>query len=79
MSDLLKWVPAVDPILCNGCGACIEACEPQCLELDGNIVSLTRPDPCMSDEHCVSACAVDAIRMEWSPVVGEQTRGRWQP
>lgn len=75
----LKWVPVVDPDLCNGCGLCIDACGPQSLELVRGLAVLTLPDTCGSEEHCIPVCSVQAIRMEWVPFGGKRARGRWVP
>ncbi len=72
-----KWLPVVDPDECNGCGACLDACTPDCLEIDDTAVVLARPDACGSDEHCIAPCPVEAIRMAWIPCAGDPAVGRW--
>lgn len=68
----LKWVPVVDDALCTGCGKCVEACGPQCLEVAGNLAVLIRPDLCGSEEHCIEPCPEGAIRMAWVGVKGDR-------
>ena len=65
-----KWLPAVIEEFCTGCGLCVEACEPACLETQSQVAVLERPDDCGSEEHCVSVCPEDAIHMVWLPAGG---------
>jgi NAD-dependent dihydropyrimidine dehydrogenase PreA subunit len=53
---------------CTGCVACVDACNPQCLEMDGTVAVLVRPETCTGEGHCVDACPTDAIRMAELPV-----------
>ena len=73
-----KWIPVIDPDLCNGCQECVLACGPKCLELEDNLAVLTRPDLCGSEEHCIAPCPVQAIRMAWVPMQGHQSVGKWK-
>jgi NAD-dependent dihydropyrimidine dehydrogenase PreA subunit len=73
-----KWLPVIDPENCTGCVACVDVCEPQSLQMVDGIAVLTQPDTCVSDEHCIEACATDAIRMEWIESTGDAALGRWQ-
>lgn len=72
-----KWVPVVFPDRCTGCGLCVEACGPQCLEIEDGIAVLVRPDACGSEEHCIPVCRDDAIRMRWVAMDGDKKVGRW--
>lgn len=74
-----KWLPAVIEEFCTGCGLCVEACGPACLETQNQVAVLERPDDCGSEEHCVSACPEDAIHMVWLPTEGDQSIGIWRP
>jgi NAD-dependent dihydropyrimidine dehydrogenase PreA subunit len=51
-----KWLPVIDEDLCTGCAACVEACGPKSLEMDGNVAVLARPDTCGSEEHGIAPC-----------------------
>ena len=73
-----KWLPVVLAENCNGCGLCVEACGPRCLEVVDNLAVLTRPGDCGSEEHCIPACPVDAIHMAWEPAEGNPSFGRWR-
>ncbi len=72
-----KWLPVIDPNVCNGCEACVDACGPDCLELDDTVAVLARPDACGSEEHCIAPCPAGAIRMAWIPCAGDPAVGRW--
>jgi NAD-dependent dihydropyrimidine dehydrogenase PreA subunit len=74
----LKSVPVVDVDYCTGCGACVEACGPQCLELVDNVAVLTQPDKCGSEEHCIEPCPEGCIRMEWVEMIRNERRGKWR-
>ena len=76
--ETFKWLPVVVEDLCTGCGLCVEACGPACLETANGVALLERPNDCGSEEHCISACPEDAIHMNWLKVAGDQTIGLWQ-
>ncbi len=76
-SALRKWVPVIAEDRCTGCGLCVEACGPACLEIVESIAVLVRPDQCGSEEHCIAPCRDDAIRMDWVPMDGNLAVGRW--
>lgn len=73
-----KWLPVIDPDICDGCQECILACGPKSLALRNNIATLIDPEACGSEEHCIAPCPVEAIRMEWLEHEGDQNRGRWK-
>ena len=70
-------MPVIVADRCTGCGLCVEACGPACLEIVDQIAVLVRPDQCGSEEHCIAPCRDDAIRMEWVPTEGNRAVGRW--
>lgn len=72
-----KWMPIILPVLCTGCGLCVEACGPRSLAMDEDKAVLAFPDTCGSEEHCISACPEDAIQMSWQPFSGDRSTGRW--
>ena len=74
-----KWLPVVDPNLCTGCNACVEACGPKSLELINKVAVLVRPETCGSEEHCIAPCPTGAIQMAWLEHSGNLTRGKWRP
>jgi len=73
-----KWLPVVDEDLCTGCGACVEACGPACLEIVGGVAVLVRPQACGSEEHCIAPCPERCIRMAWVPAQGDRSVGEWR-
>ena len=75
----VKWLPAIVEELCTGCGLCVAACGPACLETQNRVAILERPSDCGSEEHCISACPEDAIHMVWLLTEGNQSIGLWRP
>ena len=73
-----KWVPIIHEERCTGCGLCIEACGPKCLEMADGVPVLARPDRCGSEEHCIGPCQEDAIQMSWVQTTGDQSVGCWR-
>ena len=73
-----KWLPVIAEDLCTGCGLCVAACGPACLEVTDQIAILERPAECGSEEHCIAACPEDAIRMAWVLSEGDQSLGCWR-
>lgn len=50
----------IDPSLCTGCGACVDVCPAQTLQLEdgkAKVVGLH----CMACAHCAAICPVDAV------------------
>jgi ferredoxin len=75
----LKWLPVIDPDLCTGCDACVDACGPKSLELVNKVAALMRPETCGSEEHCIGPCPTGAIQMTWLEHSGNLARGKWRP
>jgi|GEM_PF-888943 Na+-translocating ferredoxin:NAD+ oxidoreductase RNF subunit RnfB len=73
-----KWLPVISEDLCTGCGLCVAACGPACLEVSNRIAVLERPADCGSEEHCIAACPEDAIQMDWLPSEGDRNFGVWR-
>jgi thioredoxin reductase/NAD-dependent dihydropyrimidine dehydrogenase PreA subunit len=64
--------PIIDPNLCLGCGACIQACpEGKILGLIHGKAELVNPTSCIGHGACKTACPVDAITL----VFGTEKRG----
>lgn len=73
-----KWLPVIQEERCTGCGLCVEACGPQCLEMINGVPVLVSPDRCGSEEHCIEPCQEKAIRMAWVPTAGDRSVGCWR-
>jgi NAD-dependent dihydropyrimidine dehydrogenase PreA subunit len=73
-----KWLPVINPDICNGCQECVLACGPRCLKIVDNLAVLTNLDICGSEEHCIGPCPVQAIKMAWVPMQGNQLVGKWK-
>lgn len=63
-----KWLPVIDTDRCIGCERCIAACEHGCLEMIWSFSTLTVPQNCHGEGHCVEACPEKIIRMDWVPL-----------
>ena len=48
--------PVIDPSLCIGCHACVEACPHNVLEIVGGVASPVALDQCMEDLSCMAEC-----------------------
>ena len=77
-SAAFKWVPVVAVERCTGCGLCVDACGPECLEIVDAIAALVTPDACGSEEHCIPVCEDDAIEMRWVALKGDTSIGKWR-
>jgi ferredoxin len=73
-----KWLPVIREDCCSGCGLCVAACGPACLETENLIAILKSPQDCGSEEHCVGACPEEAIYMAWLPCEGDDSIGVWR-
>ena len=73
-----KWLPVIDEDFCTGCGLCVEACGPKCLDVVGGIAMLMCAQICGSEEHCIEKCPDDAIHMQWMPLKGDTNVGQWR-
>jgi NAD-dependent dihydropyrimidine dehydrogenase PreA subunit len=61
----------IDLELCDGCGKCLPACEPQALAMVDGVAVLAWPDRCVYDGGCEPACPVGAIRLPYMVVFSE--------
>jgi Na+-translocating ferredoxin:NAD+ oxidoreductase RNF subunit RnfB len=73
-----KWLPVVNEDACTGCGVCVEACGPRCLNILDGVAVLVSPNICGSEEHCIAPCPEECIRMAWVPLEGDRSTGKWR-
>ncbi len=52
----------VDKETCTGCGACVEVCPVDAIEMDGDVAKVS--DACIDCGQCVDECPVEAISMQ---------------
>jgi thioredoxin reductase (NADPH) len=48
--------PVIDPLLCIGCHACVEACPHNVLDIVGGVAAPVALDQCMEDMSCMAEC-----------------------
>ncbi|HWC76624.1 MAG TPA: NAD(P)-binding domain-containing protein [Blastocatellia bacterium] len=48
--------PVIDPVLCIGCHACVEACPHDVLTIVNGIATAASPEQCMEDTSCQVEC-----------------------
>jgi len=63
--------PVIDPALCCGAGACVNACPEQALGIVGGKAQLVNPTLCIGHGACAASCPMEAIRL----VFGTARRG----
>jgi thioredoxin reductase (NADPH) len=63
--------PVVNPALCCGAGACINACPEEALGIVNGKAQLVNPTVCIGHGACAAACPVEAIKL----VFGTERRG----
>lgn len=72
-----KWVPEINGY-CVGCSHCVDICQVAALDLVWDAAVLRFPDRCTSCGDCIVPCEDDAIHMQWVPMRGDQSTGRWR-
>ncbi len=76
MNEPLSLHPEIDPALCGGCGACVDACpEGDIIKLINHRAQLIEPSKCVGHGECRASCPFDAIQL----VFGTKTRGMELP
>jgi NAD-dependent dihydropyrimidine dehydrogenase PreA subunit len=70
---LQKLLPVIDTDSCIGCERCVNICDRGCLEMIWSFSTLTHPQTCCGEAHCVEACPERIIRMAWLPIEAPTT------
>lgn len=53
----------VDKAICSACGACVDACPSEAIEMQDNKACVD-PNSCVDCGVCVDECPLEAISME---------------
>jgi len=61
-----NYYAVIDPVICNGCGTCIERCQVGAIS-EGEGVSVVDRERCIGCGLCVSGCPNDVARLERKP------------
>jgi electron transport complex protein RnfB len=61
-----NYIAVIDPILCAGCGTCIQRCQVKAIS-DQDGISVVQRDHCIGCGLCVTGCPNDAARLERKP------------
>ena len=61
---MLRTIVHIDEELCNGCGACVDACHEGAIALVNGKARLMRDDYCDGLGDCLPACPMNAITFE---------------
>ena len=67
-----NYFAAVDQELCIGCGTCMDRCQMDAIEMDGESASVLRKR-CIGCGLCVTTCPQEAIRLQQKPEAEKST------
>lgn len=59
--DNCRLIPAIDPVLCTGCGNCVVLCPVRAVVLINDKAVIVRPDYCTYCDVCETFCPESAI------------------
>ena len=60
---MIRKIVHIDESLCNGCGACAQACHEGAIAMIDGKAKLIKDDYCDGLGDCLPACPTDAIRI----------------
>ncbi len=69
---MMAVIPVVDEELCDGCGACVEACHTNAVEIVNGKAAFVRAEDCDYCTDCESLCPKGAIKCPLEIVVMQQ-------
>jgi fumarate reductase flavoprotein subunit/NADH-quinone oxidoreductase subunit F len=52
----------IDPVLCDGCTDCMEACPEDCIEGKAGFIHVIEQEDCVKCGKCAEACARGAVK-----------------
>jgi NAD-dependent dihydropyrimidine dehydrogenase PreA subunit len=61
-----NYFATIDPELCVGCGTCLDRCQMEAVEMDGDSATVLRKR-CIGCGLCVTTCPEEAIRLQEKP------------
>jgi electron transport complex protein RnfB len=61
-----NYFAVIDPELCVGCGTCVDRCQMDAVQIDGESASVLRKR-CIGCGLCVTTCPQEAIRLQEKP------------
>lgn len=57
----MLFIRAIDPISCDGCGACVTVCEPEAIDFIDDVAVVAHPERCEGCKLCAEVCRTGAI------------------
>jgi ferredoxin len=67
-----NYFATIDPELCVGCGTCVERCQMDAVEMDGECASVLLKR-CIGCGLCVTTCPEEAVRLQEKPEAQKST------